>query len=317
MENRDPIPDEPITELLKPELEEPKAKMNVWLKSLSSLALYLIVGYFFFKQNWTLVLILTGVVIFHELGHFLAMKIYRYQELGIFFIPLMGAYVSGKKQEVSQKQSAVILMAGPVPGIIIGLMLHFLSGYFDIRLLEMTAWILIYLNLLNLLPVYPLDGGQLLHRLFLDDYNIIGKIFVVISAALLAYFAWRISFYPLLLFPVLMLSRMIGDIQHERIVSKIEAEGIDLMKSYEEISAEEYWKIRNAVIKYHPHLKSVNPSPPYEFSPKEDQVITVIQNLLQRSIIQDLSIAGKFFILVIWIGCFAAPFFLDVITRPF
>jgi hypothetical protein len=73
--------------------------MNVWLKSLGSLALFLVVGYFFFRHNWTWVMILTAVVVFHEMGHFFAMKVYKYQELGIFFIPLMGAYVSGKKQE--------------------------------------------------------------------------------------------------------------------------------------------------------------------------------------------------------------------------
>lgn len=312
-----PIADDPFNDLPKPEPEEPKAKVNVWLKSLSSLALYLVIGYFFFNKNWTLVLILTAVVIFHELGHFIAMKIYKYKDLGIFFIPLMGAYVSGKKQEVSQQQSAVILMGGPVPGIVVGIILHFLALHFEVRLLEMSAWILIYLNLLNLLPVYPLDGGQLLHRLFLDDTNIIGKIFVIISAGLLAYFAWRISFYPLLLFPILMISRLIGDIQHDRITSKIEAEGIDLMKTYEEISAEEYWQIRNVLIKYYPQLKGIPPSPPYEISPKEDQVITIIQNLLQRSIVQDLSLAGKLFILLIWMGCFAAPFLLNLPLRFF
>jgi len=317
MENQEPIPDQSVVDLPKPELEEPKTKVNVWLKSLSSLALYLVIGYFFFNKNWTLVLILTGVVIFHELGHFLAMKIYKYQDLGIFFIPLMGAYVSGKKQEVSQQQSAAILMAGPVPGIVVGIILHFLAIHYEVRMLEMTAWILMFMNVLNLLPVYPLDGGQLLHRLFLDDYQVIGKIFVIISAGLLAYFAWSISFYPLLLFPVLMISRMVGDIQHDRITAKIEAEGIDLMKSYDEISAEEYWKIRNAVIKLYPQLKDVNPSPPYEISAKEDQVITVIQNLLQRSIIQDLSLAGKFLILLIWVGCFAAPFILGLPLRFF
>ena len=303
--------------LPKPELEEPKAKMNVWVKSLSSLALYLVIGYFFFNKNWTLVFILTGVVIFHELGHFFAMKFYKYQDLGIFFIPLMGAYVSGTKQEISQRQSAVILLAGPVPGILVGIIFHILAQSYDNYMLEMSAWILIYLNILNLLPVYPLDGGQLLHRLFLDNFNIIGKIFVVISAAALAYFAIKINFYPLLLFPALMIMRMISEIKHERLSAKIEAEGIDLMKSYEEISAEEYWQIRNLLIKYHPPLKDVASSPPFEISPKEDQVVTVIQNLLQRSITQDLSIAGKLLILIIWVGCFLAPLYLSLPLRFF
>src|SRR5262245_43760732 len=97
-----PTPGDSSIELPKPELEEPKKKPNVWYKSLTSLAVFVVIGYFFFGQNWMLVLVLTAVVVFHELGHFLAMKIYKYQDLGIFFIPLLGAYVSGKKQEVSQ-----------------------------------------------------------------------------------------------------------------------------------------------------------------------------------------------------------------------
>jgi len=316
-----PIPGEMTSEIPKPELEEPKSKPNVWLKSLGSLAFFLVVGYFFFRRGTTtpqaalaLVVVLTAVVIIHEMGHFIAMKIYKYQDLGMFFIPLLGAYVSGKKQEVSQKQSAIILLAGPIPGIFLGIILHVLSIQLESDLLEKIAWIFIFLNVLNLLPVYPLDGGQLLHRMFLDNYNILGKIFVVLSVALMSWVAISSGFIFLLFFPFMMITRMFGDIHHERIEKKIEAEGIDLMKSYEQLTAEEYWKIRNAVIKHYPQFKDVQPSPPYEISPKEEQIINTIQGLLQRSIIQDLSLGGKFIILVIWIGFFLAPF---LIKNPF
>jgi len=187
----------------------------------------------------------------------------------------------------------------------------------DFYFLEKVAWIFVFLNLLNLLPVYPLDGGQLLHRLVLDEYNIPGKIFVIISAGLMSWVAISSGFYPLLFFPFMMITRMFGDLQHERIEKKIEAEGIDLMKTYEQLTPEEYWRIRNAVIKYYPQFKDVNPSPPYEISSKEDQIITTIQGLLQRSLIQDLSLGGKFLILVVWIGSFAAPFFLDLSIGSF
>ena len=80
------------------------------------------------------------------------------------------------------------------------------------------------------------------------------------------------------------------------------------------LTAEEYWRIRNVVIKHYPQFRDVNPSPPYEISSKEEQIITTIQGLLQRSIIQDLSLGGKFLILLIWIGFFLAPFF---IKNPF
>ena len=316
-----PAHNENPVDIPKPELEEPKSSRYVWLKSLGSLGFFLVIGYFFFRRfsgdsysAIAMVIVLTGVVVFHELGHFLAMKIYKYRELGMFFIPLLGAYVSGKKQEVSQKQSAIILLAGPVPGIFLGIILHFLSIHFELDFLNTVAWILIYLNVLNLLPVYPLDGGQLLHRLFLDDYNILGKIFVILSVVLMTWVAISSGYLFLLLFPFMMISKMIGDLQHEKIEKKIEAEGIDLMKSYEEVTAEEYWKIRNAVIKHYPQFKDVNPSPPYEISSKEDQIITTIQGLLQRSLIQDLSLTGKLLILVVWIGFFLAPF---LIKNPF
>jgi len=117
-----PANNENPVEIPKPELEEPKSSRYVWLKSLGSLGFFLVIGYFFFRRYTgdsnsaiALVIVLTVVVVFHELGHFVAMKIYKYRELGMFFIPLLGAYVSGKKQEVSQKQSAIILLAGPVP----------------------------------------------------------------------------------------------------------------------------------------------------------------------------------------------------------
>jgi len=191
-----PAHNEKPIEIPKPELEEPKSSRYVWLKSLGSLGFFLVIGYIFFSQYTgnsssalALVIVLTGVVVFHELGHFVAMKIYKYQELGMFFIPLLGAYVSGKKQEVSQKQSAIILLAGPVPGIFLGIILHFLSVQLEVGFLQNVAWILIFLNVLNLLPVYPLDGGQLLHRLFLDNYNILGKIFVILSVVLMSWFA--------------------------------------------------------------------------------------------------------------------------------
>lgn len=322
MDHPIPIPGEIPAEIPKPELEEPKTKMNVWVKSAFSLLLYLAIGYFFFSSNWIFLLIITIIIVFHELGHFVAMKYFKYNDLGIFFIPLLGAYVSGNKQEVSQRQSAIILLAGPVPGIIVGIALLLIPGSDSIMLsdtisLDEVAKASIFLNLLNLLPIYPLDGGQLLHRLFLDNSQLIGRIFLIVSAALLTWVAFGSGIYPLLIFPFMMITRLIREMQHERIEKKIEADGIDLVKTYDEITAEEYWRIRNVLIKHYPQLRDIKPSPPYEVSPKEDQVINMIQGLLQRNVIQDLSLGAKFLIMLIWVGCFVAPFFLDLSLGSF
>lgn len=300
----------------KPELEESKSKVNVWLRSLTSLALYFVIGYIFFKEDWKYMLVLTGVVVFHELGHFLAMKLYNYTDLGIFFIPLLGAYASGTKREISQTQSAVIILAGPVPGIIIGIALYYLAIHQQNMFLGQAAGLLVLLNLLNLIPIYPLDGGQLLNRLFLDDSAIIGKIFVVISSLVLAWIFITLGghnkiLYGLLLFPVMMISRLFTDIKHERLVAEIEKEGVDLNTAYEDITNEQYWKIRHALIKHHPDLSGLKQAPPYEYSDNEEKVVTTMQSLLQRIIILDLSLIAKLIIIFIWLGCFAVLVLVD------
>ena len=264
----------------KPGADEPKSRINIWVRSIGSLLLYLAIGYYFFNQNWTLVLVLTGVVLFHELGHFLAMKLYNYTDLGIFFIPLVGAYASGKKQEVSQLQSSIILLAGPVPGIIVGVVLQFTATYLtndfeQLFLLHRISWILIYLNLLNLLPIYPLDGGQLLNRLFLDSSQVISKIFLLLSIAVLVWFALyggSKPYYALLIIPFFLLTRLLADSQLDRLTKKVEAEGINLDIAYEDIRDEDYWKIRNVVVRNHPIFRDVPEAPPYRYSRKEEQI---------------------------------------------
>ncbi len=306
-------------ELFPPKPQPDNNRGNVWVRSISSLLIYLAIGYFFFNSQWIFLLIITGIIVVHELGHFLAMKIFNYKELGIFFIPLLGAYASGTKHEISQTQSVIILLAGPLPGIIAGALIYFLDGQHFFAslsienhgLLLTTAKLMIFLNLLNLLPIYPLDGGQLLNRLFLDDNNFIAKAFVFLSAAAIAWFAIRISAYVLLIFPLYLFSKMLTENRYDKLTKQIEDSGFDVERPYEAITDEEYWKLRNILIE-NGVVKNVPPAPPYEYAGNEDKVINAIQNILQRLVIQDMNWAGKLFVLAIWIAAFAIPFIWSV-----
>jgi Zn-dependent protease len=292
---------------------------NVWLKSFASLALYLILGYYIF-HSFEMLLLITAIVVFHELGHFFAMKFYRYKDLGIFFIPLLGAYVSGTKREVSQKESAVILLAGPMPGIILGIIFYFLYKvnpdlYIGSISFYSVSVSLIFLNLINLFPVYPLDGGQLLNRVFLDEETWVSKAFVFLSIGFLTWFAiYGMSrpFYPLLIFPAMMLLRMFGDSRLNIIEKKLEAAGFDLNVAYEDLRDEDYWKIRNIVVSEHPSFKDVPPAPPFEHSQKEEKLMLTIQSLLHRNLIQDMSLAGKILVSIIWVAGIASPWLIDM-----
>ena len=294
----------------KPIIE--KETGNIWLKSLVSLALYIVLGYYVFK-SFTILIIITGIVIIHEMGHFLAMKAFRYKDLGIFFIPLLGAYVSGTKREVSQLQSAIILLAGPLPGIIIGIVFYFfpdnsISGISY----EWIGSLFVFLNLLNLFPVYPLDGGQLLNRVFLEEESWVSKLFVFLSAAFMLWVAWKSNLWILAIFPALMLLRLRTDKQSQQVEKKMEEEGVNLNCDYEDLKDEDYWKARNILVTQHSSFRNIPPAPPYEYDRHEDKIVAAIQSMLHRHLIQDLSIVGKIIILLIWLAAIAAPFLLKM-----
>jgi Zn-dependent protease len=302
--------------IFPPKYEKQDKTTNIWLRSIGSLALYLILGYYIFP-SYTILLLITAIVIFHELGHFFAMKYFGYNDLGIFFIPLLGAYVSGSKREVSQLQSAVILLAGPLPGIIVGIVLYLIdrgsSGHYFLDIsYSQIASLFVVLNLINLFPVYPLDGGQLLDRVFLDEESFWSKVFIFLSAALMCWFAWKSGFYILLIFPTMMLLRLVGENKINNVEKRIESEGINTDLSYKDLPDADYWKMRNILIEEHPSFKDVPAAPPYEYNKREEKIMTTIESLLHRHLIQDVSIMSKIFILLIWIAAFAAPWYLQM-----
>ena len=304
------------TIIYPPKFEKKQDKSAMWLRSLVSLSVYLVLGYYIFPGYFILLLI-TGIIMIHEAGHFLAMRYFGYNDLGIFFIPLLGAYVSGSKREVSQSQSAVILLAGPLPGIIIGIILYLVdlnaTGIYLFEVsLSRVGILFVLLNLINLFPIYPLDGGQLLNRVFLDEEGMLSRIFVFLSAAFLCWIAFKIRFYVLLIFPVMMLLRFLGEKKAGIIEKRIEEENINTDIDYEHLPDEDYWKIRNILIAEQPSFHDVGAAPPFEYSQKEEKIMAAIKNLLHRHLIQDISIAGKILILLVWAAGIASPWLINL-----
>ena len=64
--------------------------------------------------------LLVGVLIFHELGHWMGMRLFGYRDVKVFFIPFFGALMTGEPRRVRGCQSAVVLLLGPLPGILLG-----------------------------------------------------------------------------------------------------------------------------------------------------------------------------------------------------
>ncbi|MER2561384.1 MAG: site-2 protease family protein [Myxococcaceae bacterium] len=134
--------------------------------------------------------IIVGVLLFHEAGHFVAMKALGYENMRVFFVPFLGAAVSGRAATPGGWRSGVVSLAGPVPGIVVAALLFALAP--QVPLVRATVLALVVINGLNLLPFAPLDGGRLMgtvlfsrHRLLEMAGTVIGAIGLVATPDLL------------------------------------------------------------------------------------------------------------------------------------
>lgn len=296
-ENNLVFPEKPIEEIKKQSI----------IRSLSSIVLFIAIFYLFFDWDFRFILILAGVLLIHELGHYLAMRIFNYKNLGIFFIPIIGAFASGSKDTISQKQEIFVLLSGPLPGIIIGLILYYFGLQDNNELLLLASNIFIVLNLFNLLPIMPLDGGRLLKSLFFENKEILSNIFIVISILILGIFSIYTKSYFLLIVPFFLIMRLVAQSQIKNLRENVQNKGISLNKTYNELSDREYWLIRDQIGIHIKNYQNVITPKSYSISEKENKIIQQVKAILQKKATKDLGIVGKIIITILWLAAFIAP----------
>lgn len=96
----------------------------------------------------------------HEMGHYIAAR-QRGLDVGApAFIPFMGAVVALKERPADVETEAYVAIAGPVVGTMAALGVYLLARSENSGLLMAIAYSGLFLNLFNLLPISPLDGGR-------------------------------------------------------------------------------------------------------------------------------------------------------------
>lgn len=286
-------------------------------KSIISAVVFIAVFYFIFKWELDYILILTGVILIHELGHLLAMKAFNYKDLNMFFIPLLGAAAFGTKKEVTQKQKVLISMAGPLPGIIIGSFIY-ANGYATESEMYMRIGnIFIYLNLFNLLPIMPLDGGRILKDLFFHKKEKISIFFLWVSIACIIIIAIKIEAYLLLLVPVFLFTQINIQSEYSKIRNLIIKKGFDINKEYDDLSNSEYWLLRDELAVNMKMIARMIEPKRYVVTANEKNVINALNNILKKDSVKDIGIGGKTGFVFLWITSFLIPVIILLVYYGF
>jgi Zn-dependent protease len=176
-------------------LERQRMQKTSWQNFLGllvvSLVAFLAAGLKDMKQEFLLMLV--PILLFHELGHYIAMRCFGYRNLRMFFIPFIGAAVAGKHYNIAGWKKALVALAGPVPGIFVGVVLGVFGTVLKQPKLTDASALMLILNGLNLLPFLPLDGGWVVHMVLFCRHPLLDMAFRVV--AIVAFFGLSLLFH--------------------------------------------------------------------------------------------------------------------------
>jgi len=118
------------------------------------------VGAYALLGGWWFGLGLVGLIFVHEMGHVLELRRQGVPASAPLFIPFLGAFVGMKQMPKNAWKEAQVALAGPLLGTAGAAGLWAVAVAVDSRFLKALAFVGFLINLFNLLPIVPLDGGR-------------------------------------------------------------------------------------------------------------------------------------------------------------
>lgn len=107
-------------------------------------------------------LVIVACLVIHEYGHVRAMQYFGIKTKGIYLIPFVGGLAVSDDKINTRWQDVVISIMGPCFGLLMSLACLLIYWLTDTELFAGAAVLSALLNLFNLLPILPLDGGHVL-----------------------------------------------------------------------------------------------------------------------------------------------------------
>jgi Zn-dependent protease len=135
------------------------------------------------RSGWLFGLGFVLMLLIHELGHGFAIKRQGLSAGLPIFIPFFGAMIALRGQPRNSLVEARIAIAGPVAGTAGALGATTLYLMADSRVCLAVAYSAFFLNLFNLVPMSPLDGGRVAQmfsrRMWLVGLALMGALFIL------------------------------------------------------------------------------------------------------------------------------------------
>lgn len=110
--------------------------------------------------GWKFGVVFVLLILVHEMGHWVVLRGFGIRVSLPYFIPGLGAFVAQKEQTANNVQDAAAALAGPAIGIAASGICQAYGFATGNPFWIAAAHVGYLLNLFNLIPVLPLDGGR-------------------------------------------------------------------------------------------------------------------------------------------------------------
>lgn len=143
-----------------PQPQEPAQPGFVTLYVLPAVSALVSMGAYALLFGWQFGVGILLSLLVHEMGHYIVIRAKGLPARLPIFIPLVGAFVSMPRMPSRVRDEAEIGIAGPVAGAIAGFACLLAYQFTGAPVLISLAYFGFLINLLNLIPVSPLDGAR-------------------------------------------------------------------------------------------------------------------------------------------------------------
>jgi Zn-dependent protease len=126
----------------------------------TSLSMLISIGAYALIWGWSFAVGFVALLFIHEMGHYIQLRREGVRPSGMVFIPFLGAAVGTRSLGGSALAEARVGLAGPILGSLACLVPVALWLTTDEPFWQALAFTGFFLNLFNLVPVVPLDGGR-------------------------------------------------------------------------------------------------------------------------------------------------------------
>ncbi len=131
------------------------------------------IGAYAIEWGWLFALGFVLLIFVHEMGHAVAMRVEGIPAGAPVFIPFVGAFIAMQGQPRDAGVEARVAMAGPLVGSLGAWAVLGAGLAWEQKLLVALGHTAVLINLFNLVPVPPLDGGRIAGA-FTRTYWVIG-----------------------------------------------------------------------------------------------------------------------------------------------